>query len=150
MKTPVKIVVLALAAVISAGGGFALAQTPAPQVYRPNATPQVNRPNATPQVNRPAATQRGSGSANARGPMVEQPRMVEARNALRLARLALEGAQPDKGGFREKAIANIDEALKNVEQGIAYASSNSSETGSNLIPRGAPGGRGVTVPGNAK
>jgi hypothetical protein len=50
-----------------------------------------------------------------------QPAMRAALNNLRQARHLLEKAQPDKGGHRDKALELTDQAIKEVETGIAFA-----------------------------
>jgi hypothetical protein len=49
-----------------------------------------------------------------------QPRMVEAREHLKAGRASLDAAQADKGGHRVKAIALVDQALAEVNAGIAF------------------------------
>ena len=50
-----------------------------------------------------------------------QPKMEEALSALKSARAALEHAEANKGGHREKAIAKIDEAIDEVRAGMTDA-----------------------------
>ncbi|MGH8336120.1 MAG: hypothetical protein ACRETL_04695 [Gammaproteobacteria bacterium] len=117
MKTRYTFIVLSLAAVVSTGG-ILLAQQTTPT------TPRVNRPSTVPQTSTPRmgpGTTAMGPTTMRRGTAPAQTRMEVARYALQEAKRALESAAPDKGGFREKAIANVDEALKNVEGGIAYA-----------------------------
>jgi hypothetical protein len=117
MKIYSKTVVASLALVLSAGGGLVLAQTPAPQVNRPSSAPQV-------------ATQRGTspGTGPRRGGVItEQPNMVRAYLSLQEAKRALEAAVPDKGGFREKALQSVDQAIKDVGAGVEYARTHSAE-----------------------
>jgi len=49
-----------------------------------------------------------------------QPAMEAALKNLKEARMALENATADKGGHRVKAIKKINEAIREVEKGIAY------------------------------
>ena len=57
-----------------------------------------------------------AGRASAR-----QDHMVSARNHLRQAREQLQAAVADKGGHREKAIGLCNDAIAEVDAGIAYA-----------------------------
>jgi hypothetical protein len=50
-----------------------------------------------------------------------QPHMDRALGHLREARAALERAEPNKGGHRERAIALVDQAIAQVEEGIRFA-----------------------------
>jgi hypothetical protein len=50
----------------------------------------------------------------------DQPRMQAALEHLRAAKVELEAATPDKGGHRTKAIAFTNDAIAQVERGIAY------------------------------
>jgi hypothetical protein len=50
-----------------------------------------------------------------------QPHMDDALRHLKDAKAALEQAVHDKGGHREKALSFTDQAIKQVEAGIAYA-----------------------------
>ena len=59
-----------------------------------------------------------AGRASAR-----QDHMVSARNHLRQARQQLQQAVADKGGHRENAIKLCDDAIAEVDAGIAYANS---------------------------
>ena len=49
-----------------------------------------------------------------------QPHMHSALVHLRAARESLEKADPDKGGHRVKAIELVNDAIRQVEEGIAY------------------------------
>ena len=49
-----------------------------------------------------------------------QPAMRAALNNLRQARHLLEKAERDKGGHRDKALELTDQAIKEVETGIAF------------------------------
>jgi hypothetical protein len=46
--------------------------------------------------------------------------MQAALEHLRQARVSLNKATPDKGGHREKAIQLVNDAIAQVEAGIAY------------------------------
>jgi hypothetical protein len=50
-----------------------------------------------------------------------QPHMREALEALRQARNQLAQAEEDKGGHRVAALAAVDEAIKQTQEGINYA-----------------------------
>jgi uncharacterized membrane-anchored protein YhcB (DUF1043 family) len=50
----------------------------------------------------------------------DQPRMQAALEHLRAAKVELEKATADKGGHRGKAIAFTNDAIAEVERGIAY------------------------------
>ena len=50
----------------------------------------------------------------------DQPHMQAALEHLRAAKVELEAATPDKGGHRAKAIALTNDAIVQVEKGIAY------------------------------
>ena len=50
----------------------------------------------------------------------DQPHMQAALEHLRLAKVELEKATADKGGHRAKAIALTNDAIAEVERGIAY------------------------------
>lgn len=134
MNTRTKIVLASLVAALSCSGGFVLAQAPAPQVNRPAYAPQV-------------ATVRGTNAAagTRRSTTIEQPNMVRAYLSLQEAKRALEAATPDKGGFREKAIQSVDQAIKDVGAGVEYAKAHPEEGRGTA----ASGGRGVTTTGNA-
>jgi len=49
-----------------------------------------------------------------------QPHMRAALTSLRAARAHLDKAEPDKGGHRVKAIALVDDAIKETEAGIGF------------------------------
>ena len=51
----------------------------------------------------------------------DQPHMRAALNALRNARNELQLATANKGGHRAKAIDLVNQAITQVEKGIAYA-----------------------------
>jgi len=50
----------------------------------------------------------------------DQPHMQAAFEHLRAAKVELDAATPDKGGHRAKAIALTNDAIAQVERGIAY------------------------------
>jgi hypothetical protein len=54
-----------------------------------------------------------------------QPHMQNALAALQNARSELVAAEPNKGGHRERALDLVDRAIDQVQQGIAFAASNS-------------------------
>jgi hypothetical protein len=49
-----------------------------------------------------------------------QPHMREALSSLRAARMHLDKATPDKGGHRVKAIALVDDAIKETQAGMEF------------------------------
>lgn len=49
-----------------------------------------------------------------------QPHMNAALKQLRSARASLNKATPDKGGHRARALELVDQAILEVERGIAY------------------------------
>jgi hypothetical protein len=49
-----------------------------------------------------------------------QPEMRAALEHLREAKKALEAASHDKGGHRAKAIVAVNQAIRHVEEGIAF------------------------------
>ena len=51
----------------------------------------------------------------------EQPNMQAALGQLRAARASLQRAVPDKAGHRDQAIALVDQAIAQVQAGIAAA-----------------------------
>jgi len=63
----------------------------------------------------------GCGGEPARSPAGAQPNMEAARSELRAARAALERAEHNKGGHRVRAIELTDQAIVEVDKGIAYA-----------------------------
>jgi hypothetical protein len=50
-----------------------------------------------------------------------QPHMTETVALLQSARAELRAATPNKGGHRERALGLIDQAIGEVEAGIAFA-----------------------------
>ena len=122
MKTHLKSIFAAGAVMAAVSGSFVLAQT-APTV-------------ATASPAEGSATGRGGERGGLRGGMRggRQPHMELSIALLRQARNQLDAAKPDKGGFREKAIASVDLAIKDVQAGIDYAADHPEEFG--------PAGRG--------
>ena len=51
----------------------------------------------------------------------DQPHMEAALEHLRAARAELRMAEHNKGGWRVRAIANVDRAIGDTEAGIAHA-----------------------------
>lgn len=51
----------------------------------------------------------------------DQPYMRAALDALRNARAALQSAEPNKGGHRERALELVNGAIAETEAGIAFA-----------------------------
>ena len=49
-----------------------------------------------------------------------QPHMNSALRQLRAARTSLNQATPDKGGHRNRALELVNDAIDQVEKGIAY------------------------------
>lgn len=49
-----------------------------------------------------------------------QPKMKEALEHLKKAKDALQAATHDKGGHRVKAVEKVNEAIDQVEKGIAF------------------------------
>ena len=47
--------------------------------------------------------------------------MQRALDDLRSARAELDAAEPNKGGHREKAIAEVDVAIEQVKKGMEFA-----------------------------
>ena len=50
-----------------------------------------------------------------------QPHMHDALEHLRAARASLEKAETDKGGHRTKAIELVNDAIRQVQEGIEFA-----------------------------
>jgi mannitol-specific phosphotransferase system IIBC component len=57
----------------------------------------------------------------------DQPHMQAALESLRQAKEHLQQADHDKGGHRDKAIKNVDDAIKHVEEGMKYDNSHESK-----------------------
>src|SRR5436853_7605053 len=56
----------------------------------------------------------------AKAAVADQPHMQAALDALRLAKRELEQADADKGGHRVKAVRLVNDAINEVERGIAF------------------------------
>jgi len=67
----------------------------------------------------PSVAQPPQARAAGRPAAVDQPKMREALAHLNQAKKALEQAMHDKGGHRAKAIGHIDQAINEVQAGIA-------------------------------
>lgn len=50
-----------------------------------------------------------------------QPHMVKAKEHLLAARSELQAATDNKGGHKAKALASVNEAIEQVDKGIAFA-----------------------------
>jgi hypothetical protein len=50
----------------------------------------------------------------------DQPHMKAALEHLRAARAELKVAEHDKGGWRVRAVRNVDQAIADVERGISF------------------------------
>jgi hypothetical protein len=59
----------------------------------------------------------GFGFTSARA---DQPHMMAALEHLRAARAELKMAEHDKGGWRVRAIRNVDQAIADTEKGMAF------------------------------
>jgi hypothetical protein len=59
--------------------------------------------------------------AKADGACHNQPNMEAARQTLKQARAALDRAEHNKGGWRDRAIASTDAALREAEKGCEFA-----------------------------
>jgi ABC-type transporter Mla subunit MlaD len=53
-----------------------------------------------------------------------QPRMMNALHALYTAQNELNAASADKGGYRQRALNDVADAIHNVHLGIRYANAN--------------------------
>lgn len=53
--------------------------------------------------------------------MGNQPRMQSALRNLNAAYADLQAASPDKGGFRVRAMNDVQDAISNVKRGMRYA-----------------------------
>jgi hypothetical protein len=62
-----------------------------------------------------AAQAQGAAACN------NQPNMMQALELLRHARVSLDKAEHNKGGWRVRAIQSTDAAIKETETGCAYA-----------------------------
>lgn len=56
--------------------------------------------------------------------MADQPKMHDALVHLQAARAALEQATADKGGYRKRALRQINKAIDSVQSGIAHDRAN--------------------------
>lgn len=65
----------------------------------------------------------GGGEVAVRPAAADQPNMQGARDHLVQARSFLERAEANKGGHRERAIALVDQAIAQVNEGIEFARS---------------------------
>jgi len=63
-----------------------------------------------------AVTIMGFNSARA-----DQPHMRRALEHLRAARAELQAAEHNKGGWRARAINNVNQAIADTEKGMAFA-----------------------------
>jgi hypothetical protein len=63
----------------------------------------------------------GGGEVVVRPAGADQPHMQAAREHLQQARGALDRAEPNKGGHRERAIELVDQAINEVNAGIEFA-----------------------------
>jgi hypothetical protein len=136
MKNHYKHILAALAIATVASGSFLIAQT-APAVTPPGPAGS-------------ARGERGMGMGRRGG---RQPHMEAALRYLQIARTQLDAALPDKGGNRERAIASIDQAIKDVQAGIDYAAAHPEEfpgmRGRREGGPGEPGGTGAPTTSNA-
>jgi len=51
----------------------------------------------------------------------DQPHMRRALEHLRAARAELQAAEHNKGGWRARAITNVNQAIADTEKGMAFA-----------------------------
>jgi hypothetical protein len=51
----------------------------------------------------------------------DQPHMRRALEHLRAARAELQSAEHNKGGWRARALSNVDKAIADTEKGMAVA-----------------------------
>jgi hypothetical protein len=63
----------------------------------------------------------GGGEVVVHSANAGQPHMEAAREHLQQARAALDRAEPNKGGHRERAIELVDQAIAQVNEGIEFA-----------------------------
>jgi len=56
-----------------------------------------------------------------------QPNMVSALASLQVSKASLQNATADKGGYRVKAIQNVNDAIDNVKKGIEYDNTHKSK-----------------------
>jgi hypothetical protein len=57
-----------------------------------------------------------------------QPTMQGALTNLQQAKELLEKAEHDKGGYREKALRAVDNAIREVQEGMQYANTHPATT----------------------
>ena len=50
----------------------------------------------------------------------DQPHMRNALQHLRAARAELQAAEHDKGGWRTRAVRNVDQAIADTEKGMSF------------------------------
>jgi hypothetical protein len=135
MKSLWKNTLLAAVLFTCAGGSLLLGQS----------APTLPVPPASAGPAPATASARGT-ARGARGGLGEerQPRMRDALLDLNSARIALRDALPDIGGFREKAIQGVEQAIKDVQAGIDYARDHPDEfpavSGRGPASRPAPAG----------
>lgn len=128
MKTTLKLNIVALGLMAATGASLAVAQS----------TPGIAPP---PASSGPVGSGRGG-----RGPALGgQPRMEAALLSLQEAKRFLESAVADKGGFREKAIKDVDDAIADTKAGIEYARAHPEEFGRGA--RGAGAAAAARAPG---
>jgi hypothetical protein len=125
MKTHWKQILAALTVAAAAGGSFVIAQS----------TPSVTVPSVSGSAPVPGPDRGGVRGSH-------QPHMDRAIVMLRNAREQLDMAEHDKGGYRERAIASIDQAIRDVQAGIDYAEAHPEEFPGARGPRGT-GPRGT-------
>ena len=63
----------------------------------------------------------GVSSASAAGPCHDQPHMAAANDHLRAARVELDKAEHNKGGWRDAAIISTDKAIGESRRGCEFA-----------------------------
>lgn len=56
-----------------------------------------------------------------------QPNMVTALASLQVSKTSLQNATADKGGYRVKALQNVNDAIDNVKKGIEYDNTHKSK-----------------------
>lgn len=146
MKTYWKIGSIAMVSALALGIGSTF-------VAGQSTTPSLSPPSSAP----PATTVHPGPRAGAPNPRGHQIHMDDAIVRLREARYQLDLAEHDKGGYRDKAIASIDQAIKDTQDGIDYAAAHLDEfpgrggrgpggTAAGTAPRGtARGPRGTST-----
>ena len=63
----------------------------------------------------------GTQIASAEGACHNQPHMADAKEHFRQARAALDHAEHNKGGWRDRAIAAADKAIAETNTGCVFA-----------------------------